>query len=64
MKGNLKKLEQYFVRDGKDDSWGHYLLRTSKGWMNPWINWPSINPARAGYEKEFIGEIEWIIYEK
>ncbi|MFH1400598.1 MAG: hypothetical protein ABIH41_03700, partial [Nanoarchaeota archaeon] len=26
---------------------GHYLLRVASGWMDPWINLPSVAPARA-----------------
>lgn len=53
-----------FVKEGYDDLWGHYLLKTDNGWMDCWINWPSINPAKAGYHKELIGEPKWIIYEE
>ena len=53
-----------FVKEGDDDILGHYLLKTNKGWMDCWINWPSINPAKAGYNKEMHGEPKWIIFEK
>lgn len=41
---------------------GHYILRTKKGWMNPWINYPSISPARAGFQKRLPGEVQWILF--
>lgn len=53
-----------FVKEGEDDLWGHYLLKTINGWMDCWINWPSITPAKAGYHKELIGNPQWIIYEE
>jgi len=40
---------------------GHYLLKTKKGWMNPWINFPLINPAKAGFQKKLPGKIRWVI---
>ena len=52
-----------FVKEGDGDIWGHYLLKTLNGWMDCWINWPSINPAKAGYHENIIGEPKWIIYE-
>ena len=53
-----------FIKEGKDDLWGHYLLKTSRGWMDSWINWPLINPAKPGYQKAISGNVMWIIYEK
>jgi hypothetical protein len=40
---------------------GHYFLKTSKGWMNPWINCPSIKPATSGFQKNLPGKIRWLI---
>lgn len=51
-----------FIKRSEKFPYGHYLLKTDKGWMNPWINYPKINPAKAGYEKNIPGEIQWIIY--
>src|SRR5690242_6367850 len=28
---------------------GHYLVRASKGWMNPWVNFPTILPAKSAW---------------
>lgn len=53
-----------FVKEGNDDLWGHYLLKTGKGWMDCWINWPSINPAKAGYHKNLTGDPKWVIFEE
>ena len=42
--------------------YGHYLLRTPKGWMNSWINFPRITPAKAGFTKKLPGKPKWVIY--
>ncbi len=34
---------------------GHYLLKTEKGWMNPWINRP-YEPRSAGVNKRLPGK--------
>jgi hypothetical protein len=41
---------------------GHFLLKTRKGWMNPWINYPSIKPAKSGFQKTFPGKPQWVIF--
>ncbi len=43
---------------------GHYLLKTKRGWMNPWINFPIITPAKAGFSKRLPGKPKWILSEK
>ncbi|MEK6909251.1 MAG: hypothetical protein AABX23_04330 [Nanoarchaeota archaeon] len=53
-----------FSRRSRKYPEGHWLLKTSNGWMNPWINWPSINPAQAGYQREFPGYAEWMVYQE
>ena len=40
---------------------GHYLLKTKNGWLNPWINYPNITPAKAGFQKTLPSKIRWII---
>lgn len=40
---------------------GHFLLKTPKGWMNPWINHPTITPAKAGFQKKPPEGIDWVI---
>jgi len=40
---------------------GHFLLKTGRGWMNPWINYPEITPARSGFQTKLPGKIDWII---
>ena len=35
---------------------GHYLAKSDKGWMNPWINFPSIFPVKSGFQKTLPGK--------
>jgi hypothetical protein len=50
-----------FIKRSKVYPEGHFLLKTKKGWMNPWINHPNINPAKAGFQTELPGKIDWVI---
>jgi len=43
---------------------GHYLVKTNKGWMNPWINYPDITPAKAGFINKLPGKAQWVIFKK
>ncbi len=43
---------------------GHYLLKTKKGWMNPWTNFPKMNPVKAGFQDKLPGKAEWVIFEE
>jgi len=63
---NLLKKEGaiVFIKRCKRYPVGHYLIKTSKGWMNPWINFPEIKPAKSGFERNLPGEPQWIIYER
>lgn len=54
-----------FVRDVHDpQDHGHYLVRTKNGWMDSWINFPSIIPAKSGFRKTLAVSVsaQWIIY--
>ncbi len=51
-----------FIKRSEKYPKGHYLLKTNKGWMNPWMNYPKINPARAGFQKKLPGKVQWILY--
>jgi len=51
-----------FIKRNKKYPLGHYLLKTKKGWMNPWINFPKISLAKAGFQKKLPGEAQWIIF--
>ena len=51
-----------FIRRNKKYPQGHYLIKTRKGFMNSWINFPEITHASAGFQKRLPGKAEWIIY--
>ena len=50
-----------FIGSSRKYPMGHYILKTRRGWMNPWKNYPIINPAKAGFQKMPSGKIRWII---
>ena len=50
-----------FIERSKKYPAGHYLLKTKNGWMNPWINYPNINPAKAGFQKTLPGKVKWVV---
>ena len=53
-----------FAKRGKKYPEGHWLLKTENGWMNSWHNWPGkIEDAISGYNQEFPGTLEWVVYE-
>ena len=53
-----------FIKRSKKYPAGHYLLKTSRGWMNPWINYPEIAPAKSGFNKKIPGDAQWVLYKK
>lgn len=51
-----------FIEKNKKYPMGHYLIKTKKGWMNSWINFPNIASAKAGFQKKLQGKPTWVIY--
>jgi hypothetical protein len=51
-----------FVAPSEKYPVGHYFLKTKNGWMNPWINYPHINPAKSGFEKSLPSRVSYIVY--
>lgn len=51
-----------FIAKSKKHPFGHFLVRTKNGWMNPWINIPSMVPAKSGFQKRLPGRIQWVLY--
>ncbi|MEK6943077.1 MAG: hypothetical protein AABX00_03380 [Nanoarchaeota archaeon] len=51
-----------FVKKSSKYPAGHFLLKTKKGWMNSWINYPSIKPAKAGFQRSLPGNAQWVIF--
>lgn len=41
---------------------GHFFVKREDGWMNPWGNFPIINPAKASLDKTLNADIEWVVY--
>lgn len=50
----IRKNEKYPV--------GHYLLRVENGWIDPWINYPSIDNVHADLRKELPGDPWYVLY--
>lgn len=58
---HIKRSERFrentivFIRRSKRYPSGHYLVKTSKGWMDPWINFSlrniDVRRAKAGFRK-------------
>ncbi len=53
-----------FTESSKAYPLGHYLLKTKNGWMNPWINYPIIAPAKGGIVRELPGQASYVIFSK
>ncbi len=51
-----------FIRRSKKYPHGHYLLKTRRGWMNSWVNFPE-SKRKAGFNKRIPGEAQGIIYQ-
>ncbi len=52
-----------YVRKSKSYPLGHFLARDEKGrWMDPWINYPEVKPAKSGFRKKLPGKASWVIY--
>ncbi len=43
---------------------GHYLVRMENGWINPWVNFPEINPARSGIVEKLPARPIYVIFSK
>ena len=65
---NKKLIDQngtiVFIERNKKYPTGHHLIKTNKGWMNPWINFPQIKPAKSGFQRKLPGKAQWIVYSK
>lgn len=52
-----------FVESCKEYPCGHFFIRSSKGWMNPWGNFPSMLGIKAKFQKTVPGNIQYIVFE-
>ncbi len=50
-----------FIRKSARYPIGHFLARSDGAWMDPWINFPQVNPVRSGFRKMLPGKVNWII---
>ncbi len=50
------------IRKSKKYPIGHYLLKVETGWVDPWMNLPSIHNVYAGIRKELPEKPWYIIY--
>ncbi|MEK6978717.1 MAG: hypothetical protein AABW86_00710 [Candidatus Micrarchaeota archaeon] len=51
-----------FICRSKNYPAGHYLLKTAKGWMDPWVNFPKMTKVRSAFRKKLPGEAQWVIF--
>ena len=42
---------------------GHYLLRGKNGWVDPWVDYPSIDKVHAGVRKVLPGNVWYVLYQ-
>ncbi|MBS3091017.1 hypothetical protein J4217_01040 [Candidatus Pacearchaeota archaeon] len=50
-----------FIKRDKKYPAGHYLIKTNRGWMNSWINFPKL-PIKLGFQNKLPGKPQWIMY--
>lgn len=67
-KGDLAYLEGsiVFLKRSKKYPFGHYIVRHSGQWMDPWINFASnrdIARAQSGYRQRIPGIPQYVLYE-
>lgn len=53
-----------FIARSPKHPFGHYVCRTTRGWMNPWINCPNMIPAKAGFHQRLPGKAQRVIFPK
>lgn len=50
-----------FIKRSRMYPAGHFLLKTTLGWMDPWKTGTTIKNAKAGYRENLPGQIDWVI---
>jgi len=63
-KENKKLINQLGVIVFTDYLGGHYFVKTKKGWVDSWINFPNIAPAKSGFRRNILGKEKWVLYPK
>lgn len=51
-----------FVEPCEQYPHGHFFVRSSKGWMNPWANFPQILAVRAEFQEQLPGRITYVVF--
>ena len=41
---------------------GHFFVKTENGWMNPWSNFPQMNPVKSDFQKSLPFRISYVIH--
>lgn len=42
---------------------GHFLIRDSRGWMNPWSSFPRMIQVKADYQDTLPGKVSYIVFQ-
>jgi hypothetical protein len=42
---------------------GHFFIRATSGWMNPWANFPLMDKVRADFQDQLPARVTYIIFE-
>lgn len=54
-----------FIKKSNNYPAGHFLAKTAEGlWMNPWINFPIIAPAKSGFQQNLPGNPLYVVFPK
>jgi hypothetical protein len=53
-----------FIEPGPAYPAGHYLLRTERGWMNSWSNFPNMIPVESSFVPELPGRPAYWLRER
>lgn len=62
--GKFSKIQNSITLIAKNEKYpiGHYLLRTGRGWVDPWYDFPSIHKVRAGIRKTLPADPWYVLY--
>lgn len=59
--GNVPFGSIVYIKKSYDHPAGHFLAKTDKGWMDPWINFTTL-PAKAGFREKLPGAPQYLIF--
>lgn len=66
--GEFNNGDIVFIEPSPSHKGGHFLVKTEKGWMDPWINLdanhPDVSKAESGFRDSLPGRAEYIIYKQ